>query len=235
MFFRAPTQWSPNYVRGPIAQPRRSGSFKETFNNFETKLVFTVFGDLPICFSKSDAPFFFLFILSAYKISDSPDWSFVTTICLLARKRSLIVLITRSILLLPLWLRTGQVLCSISNCLQNFVNSSLSNTVPGPVLVFLSMPYCAIYCFKNSTVFSVVGHRKNFASGKPEKNRETLGGIFSPHLHFGTIPQNLVLFPHFVFFAFGIFPYWFGLYIHFKFLPDFKHSSHRRAWSITFC
>ena len=57
----------------------------------------------------------------------------------------------------------------MQNWLQNFLNASLMNTVPGSVLIFLGTPYCAMYCFKNSNTFLVVGLCINFASGHPEK------------------------------------------------------------------
>ena len=147
-----------------------SNGWKSTFGsrskismNFPTKLDFTVFGFFPICFSNGDLPSFLLLTLSVYRISDRSDLSFVSIIFLFARSLSLIVLINRSILPFPLCSLTGQVMCSIPNCLQNWANASLTNTVPGSVPIFLGTPYCAIYCFENSITFFVDGRCKNFA------------------------------------------------------------------------
>ena len=125
--------------------------------NLFTTLDFTVFGYFPMCFSNGEFPSFLLFTLSAYKISDSTDLSLVKTICLFAPSRSLIVLISLAIFPFPLWSLTGHVRCFIPSCLQNCVNASLTKTVPGSVGFFLGTPYCALYCFKNSITFFVVG------------------------------------------------------------------------------
>ena len=77
-------------------------SCSEMSRNLLTAFDFTVFGSLPSYFSNGDLPSFRLLMRSAYSISDKPDWSFVSIICLFARKRSLIVLISRSIFPFPL-------------------------------------------------------------------------------------------------------------------------------------
>ena len=88
-------------------------SCSEMSQELRTTFDFTVFGSLPSCFPNSDLPSLFLLMRSAYKNSDKPDWSFVNIICLFARRRSLIVLISPSISPFPLWSPIGQVTCSM--------------------------------------------------------------------------------------------------------------------------
>ena len=193
---------------------------------------FTVLGSFPRCFSNGDFPLFFLLTLSAYRISDSPDLSLVKTICLFALSRSLIVLISLSIFLFPIWSLSGHVSCSIPNCLQNCVNASLTKTVPGSVRILLGTPYCAIYCFKNSITFFVMGRCKNFASGYPEKWSLDISNNFFPFFAFWNGPaKSSVLF--ILLFACGNCPVCDCFRIHFRFLPDRRHCSHNRGWSIT--
>ena len=103
----------PSHARKFDCSNSMFGSCSEISSNFDTRLVFTVFGSFPICFSNGDLLSFFLLIRNEYRSSDSPDWSFFIIICLFARNRSFVVRISHSILPFPLWSRTGQVICSI--------------------------------------------------------------------------------------------------------------------------
>ena len=118
--------FSPSPFGSRMVAIRGWGLLLKHPNNFPATLDVTVIGSLLNCVSNDDLSPFFSFIRSAYKTSDGPDFSFVNTICLFERKRSFTVRTSRS--MFPLWSRTGQVMCFMHNCLQNFKTSSLANT-----------------------------------------------------------------------------------------------------------
>ena len=60
------------------------------------------------------------------------------------------------------------MICSMNFSSQNVLNFLFLNAVPGSVLVFLGIPFFAIYTKSNSITFSVVGLGKNNASGQLE-------------------------------------------------------------------
>ena len=189
--------------------------------NLLTTLDFTVFGSFLICFLNGNFTSFFLLTISEYKISDSPVMSLVQTICLIALSRSLIVLISLSIFPFSLWSVTGLVSCSFPNCSQNCVNASLTKTVPGSVRIFLGI------------TFFVVRRCKNFASGQPGKWSMDTSKYFFPFFAFWNGLAKLSAISTFCSFASDNFPVCDCFKIHFRFLSDWRHCSHNRAWSVT--
>ena len=106
---------------------------------------------------------------SAYRSSEGPLLSLSSTIFLLARSRSFIVLISLSTLPLPLWSVIGHfVFYAVFFFMQKFLNLLLVNAVPGSVRICRGMPLSAIYLVRNSSILSVIGALKNFASGHPD-------------------------------------------------------------------
>ena len=122
----------------------------------------------PKCFSNADFPSDPFSDLSANSIFDKPSFSFDNTVSLLVLNLSLIVRIFLSTLPFPLLSLTGHTRFSIKFYVQNSLNFSLLNTVPGSVRIFFGIPFAAIYSDKNSITFSVVGFGKNNASGHPD-------------------------------------------------------------------
>ena len=129
---------------------------------------FSVFGFLPFCFSNADLPSGPFSDLNANKIFEMPFLSFEINIFLFVLSLSFIVLIIRSTFPFPRWSLTGQMTCSISFSLQNVLNFSLLNAVPGSVRILFGIPFFDMYSTKNSITLSAVGFGKNSASGHPE-------------------------------------------------------------------
>ena len=123
--------------------------------NLFTTLDFFVFGSFPICFSNGDFPFFFSFTLRAYRISDGPDLSLVWTICLFARKRSIIVPVSRSILPFPYILSPGTLPVLFRSVYRTVRMLRLETPYMDSFVFLFVTSYCAIFRSKNSTTFSL--------------------------------------------------------------------------------
>ena len=74
------------------------------------------------------------------------------------------------------------------------------------VLIFLGNTYCAIYCFKNSITFFVVGRCKNLASGQSEKWSIDTNMYFFPVFAFWKGPAKSIAISEFCCFTSGSFP-----------------------------
>ena len=95
------------------------------------------------------------FIRKANSISDRPDLSFLTNMCLLVLRLSLIVLNNLFILQLPLWSRIWHSMWAINLSVQNSLNFVLRKIVAGFVYIGFGIPCLVLYLFRNSMTFSL--------------------------------------------------------------------------------
>ena len=94
--------------------------------------------------------------------------------------------------------------------LQNVLNFSLENTLPGSVLILFGIPFLATYSVKNSTTLSVVGFGRIMHLAILSNYRLIRVNTFSSYWHFETVQQILMEIPHLVFSFLVIFQILFG-------------------------
>ena len=139
----------------------------------------TVFGSFPTYFLYGDLPFLVGYMRRANRISDRPEWSLSSMICLFVRSLSFIMkrfaqnvlnrLLQKIVAGSVLMLFGMNAFCLMKRFAQNVLNRLLQKIVAGSVLMLFGMPCLAMYFLRNSITFSVVGFLKNLASGHPDK------------------------------------------------------------------
>ena len=121
----------------------------------------------------------FLLILSADRISDNPDLSFVTTICLFACSLSFFVRINPSIFPLPLGCRTGHVYALFQTVCK--ISPTRHSQIPflGLFWLFLDPRIEKCNILKILTLFSLLGYVQISGRTTPKNGLSILGDIFS--------------------------------------------------------
>ena len=144
---------------------------------------------------------------------------------------SLTALIILSSFPFPLWSLIGHKMCWMNLSLQNCLNFSPVNTVPGTVFFLFEVLFAAIYFCKNSINLSGDGFGRNSASGHPQCLSTDTNKYFFLLIDIlkrpGQTERTFIVWS-------ACFRYFSKLFLRFrafKFLPYFWHSVH--FWALS--